>query len=517
MANKKRMDQIKEILKTYQSRKNIKDTSRILKVSKNTVKKYLRLLAGQNVSLSEALEMEADILYKIMSGGALEGVDKRVEDFNSQMTYWLKELRKTGVSRHLLWEEYLEKYPGGYKYSQFCDRLRREIGRRDLTIAMQHNPGEVMQLDFAGKHMNYVDPQTGEVIKCEILVAVFPSSQYTFAIALPSQKIGDFIYGINQALLFFGGLPKIILSDNLKSYVTKANRYEPKFTQLCEQLGAHYQVDLQATRVARPKDKGSVENAVSIVYNRIYGPLRNEIFESIEALNEGIKSHLEIHNKKPYQKKEGCRSSIFETYELPLMRCLPSDLFEVKKIVKAKIQKNYHIMLGEERNFYSVHWKYVGKTAEVIYTSKVVEVYVDSQRIATHERLYNQGYRYQTKTEHLPKKHQTWKEIKGYDAQYFLRTAEKIGEMTHWAIQMVLLSRVHESQAYNSCLGILRLAKKYSGERLENAAKRCAAVEKVNYKMLDNILKKNLDKEQPEDEQYKIPFHENIRGPKAYQ
>jgi Transposase and inactivated derivatives len=516
MAKLKRMDQVRNILSTYQTIGKIKKTCSILKVSKNTLKKYLGLLSEQKISLADALKMSDEELRKVIFKPGEQQADDRLVYFNSQVDYWLGELRRVGVTRQLLWAEYLEENPDGFRYSQFCEHLKKSIGRRNLTIAMEHEPGEVMQLDFAGKHMHYVDRDTGEVIACEVLVAVFPHSQYTFAIALHSQKIGDFIRGINEAFLFFGGLPKVILSDNLKSYVTRADRYEPKFTQLCEQLGAHYHIELRATRVAKPKDKGSVENAVQIVYNRIYGPLRNKTFFSLEELNEAIRKQLDIHNVKNYQKKTGSRHRVFHQYEHPVMRDLPGQLFEIKKIVKAKVQLNYHVMLGEEKNFYSVHYDYVGKQATVVYTSKVVEIYIDSQRVATHSRLPGRGYYYQTKAGHMPKKHQTWKEIKGYDAQYFLNAAQKIGEATHWAVQHVLLSRVHEQQAYQSCKGILGLAKRYTVKRLENAALRCRPAGKVSYGMLKNILVKKLDQADPHAAQQCLPTHQNIRGARAY-
>ena len=228
----------------------------------------------------------------------------------------------------MLWEEYRRDHPEGYGYSQFCERLKTEIGRKDLTLQIHHKPGEVMQVDFAGKKMHWVDVSSGEVHDCEILVAVFPHSQYTFAIALTSQKVGDFIHGLNQALLYFSKLPKIILSDNLKSFVIKADRYDPQFNELCVQLAAHYQIDLQATRVRKPKDKASVENMVGTVYTRIYAPLRNEVFHSLDQLNQSIRHQLALHNTKPYQNREGNRQQVFQTCEQPVMKELPGDLFE---------------------------------------------------------------------------------------------------------------------------------------------------------------------------------------------
>jgi len=518
MRKPKRMDQIKAILQNYLISGSIKATARQLKTSKNTVRGYLRRAKQYDEDLSKLLESEDELLRSIFYPEDSKKEQNRAAAFTQNVPYWLKELRRVGVTRQLLWKEYQEEYPDGYGYSQFCDRLRKEIGRKDLTLALSHTPGEVMMVDFSGKKLQWVDAGSGEVNVCEVLVAVFPHSQHTFAIALPSQQIADFVHGLNQALLFFGGMPKVILSDNLKAFVTRADKYEPKFTQLCEQLGAHYQVDLQAARVAKPKDKASVESAVGIVYKRVYAPLRNETFHSLQSLNDAIRQQLDLHNNKPYQKKAGSRKTIFEAYELPQMGSLPSELFEIKKIASAKVQRNYHIYLGEEKNYYSVPYKFVGRQAEVIYTSKIVEVYIDNQRVAIHRRLFSRdAYRYQTQKGHMPQAHQHWREIKGYNAQYFLTQAQKIGPATHWAIEHVLISKIHEAQSYKSCLGILRLGTSFSNERLEHAADRCRKVNKVNYGMLKRILRLKLDQAKEEPHQIAIPFHDNIRGAGNYQ
>jgi len=376
----------------------------------------------------------------------------------------------------------------------------------------------VMQVDFAGKKMSWVDIATGEVHACEVLIAVMPHSQYTFAIALPSQRVADFVYGLNQAFLFFGCLPKVLLSDNLKSYVTRADRYEPKFNALCVQLAAHYQIDLQATRVRKPKDKASVENMVSTVYTRIYAPLRNAIFHSEQELNEAVIHQLQIHNTKPYQKKADNRQLVFDQYERPEMRDLPSDLFEVKKITKSKVRRDYHIYIGEEKNYYSVPFQYVGKDTTVIYTSRTVEVYLNHQRIAIHSRLVSRNaYRYQTNANHMPKNHREWKKARGYNAAYFLAEADKVGPATRWVISHVLVSRIHEAQSYNSCKGILRLGEKYSPQRLEQASIRCQKVDKASYSMLKRILSHNLDQVDDQPDLFSMPEHSNIRGAQAYQ
>jgi len=513
------MDQIRSILRNYLASGKIKVTARQLKVSKTTVKEYVRLAESWCPDLSLVLALDDEALSKVIHAPEGRKSDKRLSAFEEKVDDWLVELRHKGVSRQLLWHEYRSEHPDGYAYTQFCEHLRRHVMQRDLTLALNHEPGEVLMVDFAGSKMEWVDPHTGELHACEVLVAVMPFSQYSFCYALPSQSLPDFIEGLNQALLFLGALPKVLLSDNLKAYVSKTDRYEPTFTQLCEQFGAHYQIDLQAARVASPKDKASVENGVTQTYRRVYAPLRHEVFHSIEALNAAMRGQLLLHNTAPYQKKSGTRQLLYQQYELPQMRPLPTDLFEIKKIVRAKVQRNYHVFLGEEKNFYSVPWQYAGKQAEGLYTSRTVEVFVEGKRVATHQRLLQRGaYCYQTREDHMPRHHQEWKKAQGYDAAYFLAQAALIGPATQWAIGQVLVGRIHEAQAYNSCKGILKLAKNYTSQRLENAAKRCQTGGKATYKMLKRILELNLDKEEEQSgKQLSLGLHENIRGSEYYQ
>ena len=518
MGKIKRMDQIRQILETYIATSSLKATARRLQVSKNTVKVYVRLGQSHTKDLSQLLLLPDSELQPVFYPSKDAACLDRQAVFDSNLDYWIKELRRVGVSRYLLWQEYRQKHPDGYGYSQFCERLSRELGRRDLTLRLNHEAGKVLQVDFAGKKMHWIDVTSGEVHSCEVLVAVFPHSQYTFAIALDSQKVHNFIHGLNQALLFFGGLPQVILSDNLKSYVTRADKYEPDFNELCVQLSAHYQIDLSATRVGKPKDKASVENMVSNVYRRIYAPLRNEVFHSLEELNGAIRQRLNIHNTTPYQQKDGTRHELYQTYELPVMKPLPSDLFKLKKSTTTKVRRNYHVYLGEEKNYYSVPYQYVGRQAILLYTSNIIEIYIDNQRVATHQRLvYRDAHQHQTNPEHMPQNHREWKKARGYDAAYFLSEADKIGPATRWAVEHILVCRIHEAQSYNSCLGLLRLAKKYTAVRLENAARRCQKVEKASYSMIKRILTHKLDMESEQLELFNMPEHDNIRGPEAYQ
>lgn len=511
------MDEITRIIKTYNITQSIKSTARMMSVSKNTVRKYVRLLKEKDIRLCEVEKMDDDKLENIFYSNEEANENKRQQIFIDKASYWIKELSKVGVTRKLLWEEYQQEYSDGFSYSQFCSRLSLYIKRKDLTLAMNHPPAEKLMLDFAGKRVPWYDQRSGQPYWAEVLIGVLPHTHYTFAIALPNQKTESFLYGLNKALEYLGGAPQYILSDNLKAYVTKADRYEPDYNELTVQLANHYRIDLQATRVRKPRDKGSVENLVSTVYTRLYAPLRNEVFYSIDEINEAFSKRLELHNTEPYQKREGSRRQSFEIYEKPLLKDLPCDPFELKKKTKAKIQNNYHAFLGEEKNYYSVPHQYVGQHVEMVYTPRVVEIYLKGRRIAIHNRLgAAQRYQYSTQENHKPESHRIYEKISQYNDTDFMEQAGKIGKYTHWAIDHILTYQPNKDQSYKSCLGILRLGESHGYERLEKACKKCQITGHVNYKMLKRILAKNLEELPVQINNCPKITHDNIRGSQTY-
>lgn len=517
MGKPKRMDQIINVLKIYQETGSIKGTARRCGVAKNTVRDYLRMAVGYDGDLAVVLALPPEQLRQVLYPDKVRPMVDRKTVFDAKVDGWITELERVGFNKQLLYEEYKREHPDGYGSSQFYHHLRAEIGRRDLTLALSHQPAEKLQLDFAGKTLPWVDRESGEVHQAQVLIGVMPHSQHTFAIALPSQCTADFVYGVNETLRFFGGVPKVILSDNLKAFVIKSDRYDPDFNDVCVQLANHYGVDLQAARAYKPKDKASVENAVRTAYTRLYAPLRDRTFHSLSQINAGLRERLTEHQNRDFQNRDGTRLSCFSDNELSLLRPLPTAPFLLRKTVRAKVQRNYHVMLGECKNFYSVPFQHVGQRATVLYSRDTVEVFVGPDRVATHARLPpGAQYHYQTDKAHLPRKHAEWLKTEGYNAAYFRSWARKIGPVTEWAIGQILLTKIHEPQAYRSCLGTLALAKKYGDDRLENAAIRYQTAGKATSSMLRNILAKGLDQQADQNNLFTPPEHDNIRGPSAY-
>ncbi len=509
-----RMEKIRQIMKFYNQGVPLKKISRLVGVSRNTVRGYVRKIIAAQIDL----DTEEEALIKQVAYGSSRSEDNHREvEFAARLPKLVDELSRVGVTLHLLWEEYKLESADGFCYSRFCKKVKSYKARQDVTLRLEHKAADVLSVDYAGKKTSWVDKKTGEIIYSEVLVCTMPYSGYMFAVAVASQRQEDFIQGINQALLFIGGVPKVLLSDNLKSFVTRADRYEPKFSELCIQLSSHYGIELNATRAGRPKDKAHVERHVNILYNQVYGPLRNDIFHSIEQINLAFIDRLETINKKPYQGKSFSRHDLFVRDEKPHLKKLPSELFEIKKSTRGKVQRNYHVILGEDKHQYSVPYIHVGQTTDIVYTSKTVEVYLGTERIAVHKRD-RRKHAYSTLSIHMPEKHIKYWEQKGWDATYFKSQAQRIGENTVWAITAILQSKVFIEQTYNACLGVLRLAKTYTPERLENACRKAKTTHRVSYGILKNILKNNMDKipdKNPTD-LFSIPRHDNIRGASNY-
>jgi transposase len=523
MANTtKNMQQIRHILQLRAQGIGIREIVQRCGISRPTVRVYLRRWEAMGLPWDALHTLDDEGLGALMYQEAAPAVDPaRWEVLQARLPTILRELGRVGVTRQLLWEEYRRDHPQGYAYTQFCQHLRAFGQRRDAVMHFDHKAGERLLIDFAGKKLSYVDVQSGELLEGEVLVAVLPFSNFCYVEAVRSQRLEDFLGAIANALAYLGGVPQAALIDNLKSGVIKPDRYEPTLTELLEQLSVHYGCTFMATRVAKPRDKATVERSVQIVYERVYAPMRNEAPTSLSALNAAIRQRLDAHHARPFQqRREECRQSLFDAVERPTLRPLPRTAFEVKYSGSYKVQRNYHVQLGCDRHFYSVPYAHIGQQVLVVYTRDTVEIYADQRRIAFHARD-RRAHAYTTLAEHMPPNHQHYTQIKGYSGQYFQERAARIGGACMAVVEALLSAKIFHEQAYNSCLGLLRLADKFTPERLERACSRALRAAKPSYLMVLNILRNNLDQlERPVDPSQHVSRtpsdHANVRGPQAY-
>ena len=510
--------QLRRILQLKLHGKSNREISFELGKSRDTVNGYVKQLSLIGKSFEDLLKLTDEELSSLaFNEPSCVKTDWRFADLQQRIPSLCDELKKPHATRMILWEEYRQSVAKGYGYTQFCEHLSRFLETRKAVMIFDHEPAASMMFDFAGDKIALTDYQTGEIIWCPVLVCVLPFSGFTYIEAMLSANQQRLLKALNNALCFIGGVPQSAKTDNMKQVVKKANRYEPAFEELAQQWSLFYETTMMAARVRKPRDKASVESHVNAVYNRIYAPLRNKVFHSLDQMNEALWEELDKFNNRNLQRCDYSRRDRFMLHEKVLLLPLPAGTFVPKNKVEAKVQRNYHITLGEDWHHYSVPYQYIGKTVQIIYDTDHVEIYLDTVRVACYRRNYTRND-HTTLPEHMPPSQNHYARVKGYNRDYFIEKATQVGESTANAIGKILEQKIFIEQTYNSCLGVLRLGEKYGSDRLEAACLRALTGYKVTYMGIKNILERNLDKVTPQTDLFiAIPDHENIRGPESYQ
>src|SRR5271165_55872 len=412
------------------------------------------------------------------------------------------------VTLQLLWEEYREKQSGGYGYSRFCELYQRWNRNRNVTLRQDHKAGEKLFVDWAGPTVPIYDGRTGETEPASLFVAVLGASTYTFAYAARGQHLASWIDCHVRAFEFLGGTTKLIVPDNPRTGVDRACRYEPDLNRTYYEMAEYYGTAIMPARPYKPRDKAKVENAVLLVERWILAALRHHRFFTLAELNEAIGQLLEKLNHRPFRKREGTRASLFVEVDQPALQPLPAERYMIAswKTVRANI--DYHVEV--DRHYYSVPYQLAGQQMEARFTGTTVEVFHLGKRVASHRRS-SAPYQHTVNREHMPKSHQAHLE---WTPSRLIHWAETVGEATALVIGTVLATKRHPEIGYRACLGIMRLGKTYSNERLEAASKRALELDACSYQSLKSILKRSLDRQTslPLEPERPGPRHENIRG-----
>ncbi len=516
MAGKpKPMSQIKQLLRLHKEGKGNKSIARILGISKNTVKSYLQKVKHSKLDVDALLQLEDPVLESKFHPGNPAYKQERYKYLKSNFDYYTKELQRTGVTKNLLWEEYKSGYPDGYSHSQFCYHLSQHISAAKPTMVLQHNPGEKLYIDFAGKPLTYVDTSTGELVKCQVFVACLPYSDYSFAMAVPSQSVEDFLYALRCCLEDIGGVPELLVPDNLKSAIIKANRYEPDINRAMEDFANHYNTTVVPARVRKPRDKALVENQVKIIYTRVYARLRNREFHSPTSLNEAVRESIGLHNQTRMQHKPYCREERFLADEKHKLKPLPEQPFELKYYRSLKVAQNNHILLMQDKHYYSVPFAHIGKQAKVIYTRNMVYIYIDGKRVAVHIRNYKQGG-YTTDKKHLCSTHNHYL---NRSPEYYINKAKLKNSELAKLIEQIFKQNRHPEQLYRTCDGLLNLQRKTNADHFSKACRIALTNSMFSYKALSKLIenKANFTSDITDVNNTKpLPQHDNIRGGEYY-
>lgn len=482
-----------------------------LNISHSTVGEYLKRAEQAGLDWEQAKALSEVTIEKILFPPQNPKTKRPEPD-------WLdveKELKQKGVTRMLLWQEYLAEHHNGYSYSQFCERYRQwQKASEKTTMRKPKKVGEEVEVDYAGLTVPVTDPETGETQDMQIFVGVLGASGYIYCEAHRSQSLPNWVRAHVRMFEFFGGTPEIVRPDNLKAGVKTPDFYEPDLNPTYHELAQHYQTAVIPTRVAKPKDKGLGENAVQQVERWVLAPLRKMRFFSMHDLNQALRNRLKWLNERPLSYQSESRQSLFEAVEKEALKLLPPYPFQYLEVKRAKVHIDYHVTF--KGHHYSVSHTYARQSVEVRASEKLVEIFPlgkksPSDRIACHVRCDHQPG-YSTQTAHMPDNHR-WK--LDWSPERFASWASKIGPQTEALIQKLLTSRRHPEQSYRSCLGVLNLAKKYDPEALEAACQLAGEHDLISYKAVKNLLATKKDMLDL-GEKVQLQSHEHIRGQAYY-
>jgi len=507
------MRKIREVLRLkYVNKASERAIAKSCCVARSTVADYLRRVAEAGLSWPLPADLDDESLEQLLfplAPSVLAG-ERPLPDWG----YVHKELRRKGVTRFLLWQEYKSTNPDGLQYTRFCDRYLQWRGRQDPVMRQVHKAGEKQFVDYAGQTVPVTDRSTGEVRFAEVFVAVLGASSYTFCEATWSQGLPDWIASHIRAFEFFGGVPEVLVPDNLKAGVTSPHLYEPDLNPTYQDMAVHYGVAVVPARVRRPQDKAKAESGVQVAERWILARLRNRTFFSLAGLNQAISELLVKLNTRPFQKLEGCRRSMFEAVDQDALKPLPAGRYQYAEWKKVRVHIDYHVQV--DKHYYSVPYQLVKEELDARLTAGTVEMFRKGKRVASHVRGRKKGG-FTTLSEHMPASHRHYAK---WTPERLVGWAEETGGQTAGVITAILASRPVPQQGFRSCLGIMNLGKSYGKERLEAACARALALGTTSYKSIQSILKTGLDS-QPlpgqTDKQLELPIdHENIRGPGYY-
>lgn len=431
-----------------------------------------------------------------------------------------QELKVKYMTKLLLWQEYHAQHgANAYSYSQYCHRYNHWLKKQKRSMRQVHTAGEKLFIDYCGPTIPVINSDTGEIRTAQVFVAVMGTSNYTFACASWTQNKQDWLNSHVKAFEFLGGVPEILVPDNLKSAVNKVHRYEPELNASYQQLAEHYGVAVIPARPYKPKDKSKAEVAVLIVERWIMARLRHHQFFSLASVNQAISELLKDLNNRPFKKLPGTRASQFNQLDKPELKPLPTMPYEYRDIKKARVNVDYHIEY--DKHYYSVPEALVRREVEVQATDTLIDIYYAGNAVAKHARSYRQG-QHTTIKAHMPQAHQV---MSDWNEDRFLRWAGAIGIHTEETTKRLLKRKQHPQQAFRSIFALLGLAKKYGNERLNAACERALLLDSANRKSIESILKQGLDKHPMPSaaNEYSKPSqsslldsHENVRGPDYY-
>jgi transposase len=424
-----------------------------------------------------------------------------------------RELKRKHVTLSILWDEYIERHPDGFRYSRFCELYRAWEGKLPVTMRQTHLGGEKLFVDYAGDTVPViVDRLTGETRPAQIFVAVMGASSFTYAEATWTQSLPDWIAVHTHAFAVIGGVSKFLVPDNTKVAVIKACRYDPQVNRTYAEMADHYGAAILPARPRKPRDKAKVEACVLIVERYLLGRLRHRRFHSLAELNQAIQEMLaDINERRPLRRLGVTRRQLFEELDRPALRSLPVEPYVYAEWRLRRAGLDYHVDV--DGHYYSVPYRFANEELSVRLTARTVEVFRKGERIAAHLRSSG-NHRHTTVQEHMPSSHRRFAD---WTMERIRREASSVGASTAMLCDLILEDRPHPEQGFRACLGIVRLVKSYGRERVDAACLRALEIGARTYGSVKSILVNNLDRQAAKrGPESPAVAHANIRGPHYY-
>jgi transposase len=500
------MKKLKEVARLYlEHNLGVRPIARACNISTSTASVYVERLKGLGITYKEIAGMDEDVLSGLVFPKEEKVSGKLLPDFD----YLHGELKKKGVTLQLLHEEYKSDNPDGYERTQFYHLYQEWAKKGDPVMRITHKVGEKMFIDFSGDKPHYQDPK-GQIIEAELFVSVLGASSYVFARAVPDQTKESFVDCNIKAFEFYGGCPECLVPDNLKGAVTHACYYDPEINRTFAAMAEYYHIAVLPARPAKARDKAKVENGVLQVQRRILAVLRNRAFFSLTELNKAIYEETERLNLRPMAVINKSRYDLFMEIEKPALKPLPPERFIIASWIKAKVHIDYHVAV--EKTYYSVPYTLIGRVVDIQHTRSVVEVYHKGRRVASHVRVDKPGA-FVTENLHMPHRHRQYLE---WTPERIKLWGGKIGPHTKELMDEIMEHRDHPEHGFRSCLGIIRLSKTYTPERVENACKRALDLQAYNYRSVKSLLERSLENLPAAETKNITPLHANIRGGSYY-
>jgi transposase len=506
------MRHLRRIMRLHHEGASAREIVRAVGVARSTVQDTLKRAAAADLPWPLGDELTDEVLearlFARMGGGGRAGLRKRPEPDWGEL---VRELRRPAVTMVILWEEYRQAWPGGYGYSRFCELLRAFQQRLSPVMRQHHVAGDKLFVDYSGKRLGISDPLTGEIRMAEIFVAVLGASNYTFAEATWSQTLPDWIGSHVRLFRHIGGVPRLLVPDNLKSGVNKASFYDPEINRSYGRMAEHYDVGVLPARPKKPRDKASVEAGVRFAQMYILGRLRNQTFFSIDEANAAIGIAMTQMNTRPMRKFGVSRADLLESLERAALKPLPEAEYEYAEWKLVRVGIDYHVEI--EEFYYSVPHALIREQVDARITTRTIELFHKGKRIAAHQRRYGGATRHGTNPDDMPANHRHYAE---WSPARFQRWGADIGPNTEGLVIAILARRRHPEQGFRTCMGILQLCRPLEKSRAESVSAYALAVGALNSKSVTSIITHNLDLATPMEEGESVESHANVRGPRYF-